>query len=139
ELAGRSMLVRKTTVVPVECVVRGYLAGSGWKEYRAAGTVCGIPLPPGLQNCQQLPEPVFTPSTKEESGHDQNISFEQMTAITGAETADELRSRSLDIYRRAAEYARDRGIVLADTKFEWGRLPNGELLLVDEVLTPDSS
>jgi phosphoribosylaminoimidazole-succinocarboxamide synthase len=139
ELAGRSMLVRKTTVVPVECVVRGYLAGSGWKEYRAAGTVCGLPLPPGLQNCQQLPEPVFTPSTKEESGHDQNISFEQMTSITGAALADELRRRSLDVYGRAAEYARQRGILIADTKFEWGTLPGGELILIDEVLTPDSS
>src|SRR5437868_5383554 len=95
-LRGRTMLVRKADVVPVECVVRGYLAGSGWKEYRSAGTVCGIVLPPGLQNCQQLPEPVFTPSTKEESGHDQNISFEQMTAITGLALADELRRRSLD-------------------------------------------
>jgi phosphoribosylaminoimidazole-succinocarboxamide synthase len=139
ELAGRSMLVRKTTVVPVECVVRGYLAGSGWKEYRAAGTVCGLPLPSGLQNCQQLPEPVFTPSTKEESGHDQNISFEQMTSLTGAALADELRRRSLDVYGRAAEYARQRGILIADTKFEWGTLPGGELILIDEVLTPDSS
>jgi phosphoribosylaminoimidazole-succinocarboxamide synthase len=139
ELAGRSMLVRKTTVVPVECVVRGYLAGSGWKEYRAAGTVCGLPLPPGLQNCQQLPEPVFTPSTKEESGHDQNISFEQMAQITGAALADELRRRSLDVYGRAAEYARQHGILIADTKFEWGTLPGGEVILIDEVLTPDSS
>jgi phosphoribosylaminoimidazole-succinocarboxamide synthase len=139
ELAGRSMLVRKTTVVPVECVVRGYLAGSGWKEYRAAGTVCGLPLPPGLQNCQQLPEPVFTPSTKEESGHDQNISFEQMVAITGATLGEELRRRSLDVYGRAAEFARQRGILIADTKFEWGTLPNGEVILIDEVLTPDSS
>jgi phosphoribosylaminoimidazole-succinocarboxamide synthase len=139
ELAGHSMLVRKTTVVPVECVVRGYLAGSGWKEYRAAGTVCGLPLPPGLQNCQQLPAPVFTPSTKEESGHDQNISFEEMVAITGVPLGEELRRRSLDVYLRAAEYARQRGILIADTKFEWGTLPGGELILIDEVLTPDSS
>src|SRR6266496_3423966 len=115
-LRGRSMLVRKADVVPVECVVRGYLAGSGWKEYVASGTVCGIALPPGLRQAEALPEPIFTPATKEESGHDQNITFEQMTAITGAETADELRRRSLDVYRRATEYARGRGILLADTK-----------------------
>jgi phosphoribosylaminoimidazole-succinocarboxamide synthase len=138
-LAGRSMLVRKTTVVPVECVVRGYLAGSGWKEYRAGGTVCGIPLPAGLRQCQQLPEPVFTPSTKEESGHDQNISFEQMVHLTGATMADELRRRSLDVYVQAPEYARQRGILIADTKFEWGTLPGGDVILIDEVLTPDSS
>src|SRR5262245_55440029 len=138
-LRGRSMLVRKADVVPVECVVRGYLVGSGWKEYLASGTVCGIALPPGLRQADQLPEPIFTPATKEQSGHDQNISFERMTAITGAETADELRRRSLDVYRRAAEYARGRGILLADTKFEWGRLSGGELILIDEVLTPDSS
>jgi phosphoribosylaminoimidazole-succinocarboxamide synthase len=139
ELRDRSMLVRKTKVVPVECVVRGYLAGSGWKEYRANGTVCGIALPPGLQECQQLPEPIFTPATKEESGHDINISLAQMAAITGAALADGLKEASLDIYRRAAEYARSRGIIVADTKFEWGHLPTGELLLIDEVLTPDSS
>ena len=138
-LRGRSMLVRKAEVVPVECVVRGYLAGSGWKEYLASGTVCGIALPPGLRQADQLPEPIFTPATKEESGHDQNISFERMSELVGAETAGELRRRSLDVYRRAAEYARGRGILLADTKFEWGRLPGGELSLIDEVLTPDSS
>jgi phosphoribosylaminoimidazole-succinocarboxamide synthase len=139
ELAGRTMLVRKAAVVPVECVVRGYLAGSGWKEYQKSGKVCGVPLPPGLQQSQQLPEPIFTPSTKEESGHDQNISFDEMTRITGKETAEELERRSLDVYRRGAAYARERGIILADTKFEWGRLPGGELILIDEVLTPDSS
>jgi phosphoribosylaminoimidazole-succinocarboxamide synthase len=139
ELRGRTMLVRKTEVVPVECVVRGYLAGSGWKEYQAQGTVCGITLPPGLRLAEQLPEPIFTPATKEESGHDQNISFEQMAAFVGQATAEELRRRSLDVYRRAAVYARGRGILLADTKFEWGRLPSGELILIDEVLTPDSS
>ena len=139
ELHGRTMLVRKTAVVPVECVVRGYLAGSGWKEYQALGTVCGIALPPGLRQAERLPEPIFTPATKEESGHDQNISFAQMAAITGDAVAEELRRRSLDVYRRAAEYARGRGILLADTKFEWGRLPGGELILIDEVLTPDSS
>jgi phosphoribosylaminoimidazole-succinocarboxamide synthase len=139
ELRGRTMLVKKTRVVPVECVVRGYLVGSGWKEYTRQGTVCGIPLPKGLREADKLPEPIFTPATKEESGHDINISFEQMIDITGADTADELRQRSLDIYRRAADYARAHGIIIADTKFEWGRLPTGELILIDEVLTPDSS
>jgi phosphoribosylaminoimidazole-succinocarboxamide synthase len=138
-LQGRTMLVRKTVVVPVECVVRGYLAGSGWKEYRRDGRVCGVPLPPGLRESEPLPEPVFTPATKEESGHDQNISFEQMAAITGPDVAEELRRRSLDVYRRAADYARSRGLLIADTKLEWGRLPSGELILIDEVLTPDSS
>jgi phosphoribosylaminoimidazole-succinocarboxamide synthase len=138
-LQGRSMLVKKAEVVPVECVVRGYLAGSGWKEYRQQGTVCGLKLPAGLQESQQLPEPIFTPATKEESGHDQNISFEQMVKVTGKDTATELRQRSIDIYRRGAEFARGKGILIADTKFEWGRLPCGELILIDEVLTPDSS
>ena len=138
-LQGRSMLVKKAEVVPVECVVRGYLAGSGWKEYRQQGTVCGLKLPAGLQESQQLPEPIFTPATKEESGHDQNISFEQMVKVTGKDTAVELRQRSIDIYRRGAEFARGKGILIADTKFEWGRLPSGELILIDEVLTPDSS
>ncbi|MBV9125508.1 MAG: phosphoribosylaminoimidazolesuccinocarboxamide synthase, partial [Planctomycetes bacterium] len=137
--AGRTMLVRKAAVVPVECVVRGYLAGSGWKEYRRDGTVCGIGLPAGLQESQQLPEAIFTPSTKEEVGHDVNISVQEMARITGPEVADELRTRSLDVYRRAADYARARGIILADTKFEWGRLPDGKIILIDEVLTPDSS
>ncbi len=138
-LTGRTMLVRKADVVPIECVVRGYLAGSGWKEYRKGGTVCGIPLPPGLQESQQLPEPIFTPATKEESGHDINISFDEMVRRTGRDVAEELRRRSLDIYRRAAAHARGRGILIADTKFEWGRLPGGERILIDEVLTPDSS
>ena len=139
ELEGRSMLVRKTEVVPVECVVRGYLAGSGWKEYRQQETVCGICLPKGLQESQQLPEPIFTPATKEESGHDQNISFDEMVKITGRPVADELRRRSLDVYSRARDFARSKGIIIADTKFEWGKLPSGELILIDEVLTPDSS
>lgn len=139
DLQGRSMLVRKCDVVPIECVVRGYLAGSGWKEYRKDGTVCRLKLPAGLQESQQLPEPIFTPATKEESGHDINISFERMIEVTGRETANELRQKSIDIYLRAAEYARARGIIIADTKFEWGRLPDGELILIDEVLTPDSS
>ncbi len=138
-LDGRTMLVRKALVVPIECVVRGYLAGSGWKEYRQSGQVCGIRLPGGLRESEQLPESIFTPATKEESGHDINISWDQMVKITGAQVAEELRRRSLDIYRRAADYARSRGIIIADTKFEWGKLPGGELLLIDEVLTPDSS
>ncbi|MBI2804100.1 MAG: phosphoribosylaminoimidazolesuccinocarboxamide synthase [Planctomycetes bacterium] len=138
-LQGRSMLVRKASVVPFECVVRGYLAGSGWKEYRKQGTVCGIALPAGLQECQQLPEPLFTPSTKAETGHDENISYETMAAATGPTLAAELRDRSLDVYRRASEYSASRGIILADTKFEWGQMPDGSLILIDEVLTPDSS
>jgi phosphoribosylaminoimidazole-succinocarboxamide synthase len=139
ELTGRSMLVRKANVVPVECVVRGYLAGSGWKEYRRDGKVCGVSLPSGLQESQQLPEPIFTPATKEETGHDINISFEQMIETTGKTIAEELRRRSLEVYTKAAEYAQGRGIIIADTKFEWGQLPNGEVILIDEVLTPDSS
>jgi phosphoribosylaminoimidazole-succinocarboxamide synthase len=138
-LRGRSMLVRKAMVVPIECVVRGYLAGSGWKEYCRHGTVCGITLPAGLREAERLPEPIFTPATKAESGHDENISLELMVQTTGRELAEELRRRSLDIYRRAGDYARDRGIILADTKLEWGRLPSDELILIDEVLTPDSS
>ncbi len=137
-LKGRSMIVRKCDVVPIECVVRGYLDGSGWKEYQQNGTVCGIGLPDGLTQCSQLAEPIFTPATKEESGHDINISFEQMVEIVGVETADELRRRSIDIYLRGAEQAREKGIIIADTKFEWGRV-DGQLILIDEVLTPDSS
>ena len=138
-LTGRIMLVRKAEVVPIECVVRGYLAGSGWKEYRQQQKVCGIALPAGLQESQQLPEPIFTPATKEEAGHDINITWEEMIQIAGLPVAEELRRRSLEIYRRAAAYARSRGILIADTKFEWGKLPGGELILIDEVLTPDSS
>ena len=138
-LAGRSVLVRKAKVVPVECVVRGYLAGSGWKEYQQNRTVCGISLPAGLRNCEQLPTPIFTPATKEESGHDQNISFEETVKITGVKLAEELREKSSAVYRRGAEYARERGLILADTKFEWGTLPDGKVILIDEVLTPDSS
>jgi phosphoribosylaminoimidazole-succinocarboxamide synthase len=138
-LSGRSMLVRKTKVIPIECVVRGYLSGSGWKEYRQRGDVCGIRLPPGLQESQELPEPIFTPSTKEESGHDRNISWAEMVEITGAAAGDELRRKSLDVYRRARDYARTKGIIIADTKFEWGRQADGEIILIDEVLTPDSS
>jgi phosphoribosylaminoimidazole-succinocarboxamide synthase len=137
-LAGRTTLCRKTKVVPIECVVRGYLAGSGWNEYRKSGTVCGIALPPGLTESARLPEPIFTPSTKAEEGHDENISFARMVEIVGQATADELRDRSLDIFRRGAAYALERGIIIADTKFEFGRAGN-ELILIDEVLTPDSS
>jgi phosphoribosylaminoimidazole-succinocarboxamide synthase len=139
ELEGRTMLVKKTTVVPVECVARGYLLGSGWKEYQANGTVCGIKLPSGLLQAAKLPEPLFTPATKAEEGHDENITFEQMAKTIGEATATELRDKTLDVYRRAAAHAESRGIILADTKLEWGRLPSGELILIDEVLTPDSS
>jgi len=138
-LAGRVSLVRKTAVVPIECVVRGYLAGSGWKEYRAGGRVCGVPLPAGLRQADALAEPIFTPATKEEAGHDVNISFERMADLVGQETADELRGRSLEVYDRGRSHAASCGILLADTKFEWGRLPDGRLILIDEVLTPDSS
>jgi phosphoribosylaminoimidazole-succinocarboxamide synthase len=133
------MLVEKTEVVPIECVARGYLAGSGWKDYRRHGKVCGIELPVGLRESDPFPELLFTPATKAESGHDENISFEEMARRVGRDTADILRSRSLDIYRRAAEYARAKGIIIADTKFEWGRLLSGGIILIDEVLTPDSS
>jgi phosphoribosylaminoimidazole-succinocarboxamide synthase len=137
-LSGRSMLVRKCQVVPIECVVRGYLDGSGWKEYQQSGRVCGIPLPAGLQQCSPLEQPIFTPATKEETGHDINISFERMVEIVGVETAEELRRRSVEIYLRGAEHARSKGIIIADTKFEWG-WADGRLILIDEVLTPDSS
>ena len=138
ELVGRSSLARKTEVVPIECVVRGYLSGSGWKEYRESGTVCGIALPDGLVESSKLDEPIFTPATKEESGHDENISFERMAEIVGIDLADELRRRSLDIFQRGSDYARSRGIIIADTKFEFGRVGD-EVILIDEVLTPDSS
>ena len=130
---GRTMLVRKARVVPIECVARGYLAGSGWKEYRQSGTVCGVPLPAGLR------EPIFTPATKADEGHDENISFDRMAAVVGAELAADLRARTLAVYQRAAEYAAGRGVIIADTKFEWGVLTSGEVILIDEVLTPDSS
>jgi phosphoribosylaminoimidazole-succinocarboxamide synthase len=137
-LAGRSTLCRKTEVVPIECVVRGYLAGSGWKEYQQNSMVCGVRLPPGLTESDRLPEPIFTPATKAAAGHDENISFERMAEIVGRDLAEELRRRSLRIFQRGSEYARQRGIVIADTKFEFGRVGD-ELLLIDEVLTPDSS
>ena len=138
QLEGRSMLVRRARMLPVECVARGYLAGSGWKEYRVSGTVCGIPLPAGLVESSRLPEPIFTPATKAESGHDENIPFERMVELVGAETARLARALTLDIYSRAAAHAESRGIVLADTKFEFGWIGEN-LVLGDEVLTPDSS
>ncbi len=139
QLAGRTMLVRKTAVVPFECVARGYLLGTGWKEYRMTQSVCGVPLPAGLPQAAKLPEPIFTPATKAEEGHDENVSFDEMATVVGLELATELRDRTLAVYRRAAEYTEGQGIILADTKLEWGRLPSGELILIDEVLTPDSS
>jgi phosphoribosylaminoimidazole-succinocarboxamide synthase len=139
ELRGRTMLVRKTEVVPFECVVRGYLVGSGWKDYRKSGQVCGIALPAGLRESDKLPEPIFTPATKAETGHDENVPFEVMANGVGRAIAEGLRDRSIDVYRRASDYARSRGVIIADTKFEWGKLPGGEIILIDEVLTPDSS
>jgi phosphoribosylaminoimidazole-succinocarboxamide synthase len=138
QLEGRSMIVDKTEPLPVECVVRGYLAGSGWKDYRASGAVCGIPLPPGLQESQRLDPPLFTPSTKAETGHDENISFTQVEAALGAPRAAEVRDASLEIYRQAHAHAAERGIILADTKFEFG-VRDGRLVWIDEALTPDSS
>ncbi len=137
-LRGRSMLVKKTKPLPVECIVRGYLAGSGLKEYRKKGTVCGLKLPRGLREADRLPEPIFTPSTKAQEGHDVNITFEECVHLIGRELAEKVRDLSLEIYKKAAAYAEERGIIIADTKFEFGLL-NGDLLLIDEVLTPDSS
>ncbi|MDX1967977.1 MAG: phosphoribosylaminoimidazolesuccinocarboxamide synthase [Planctomycetaceae bacterium] len=137
-LRGRSQVVRKTRVFPIECVVRGYLVGSGWKEYRRAQTVCGLKLKPGLVEADRLEEPIFTPATKAETGHDENISYEQAAAVVGDGVAARLRALSLQIYQQAAEYAGTRGILIADTKFEFGEV-DGEILLIDEVLTPDSS
>jgi len=139
ELRGRSILVQRTNPLPIECVVRGYLAGSGLKEYIADGTVCGIQLPPRLRMADRLPEPIFTPATKEDEGHDINISFERMCEIVGTELGSRLREISLALYARGVELAAKRGIVLADTKFEFGLLEDGTLLVIDEVLTPDSS
>lgn len=138
-LRGRSMLVRRTEVFPVECVVRGYLAGSGWKDYVRTGEICGHKLPAGLRESDQLPEPIFTPATKAETGHDENISEPRMTEIVGAETTAKLRATCLALYREAETYARVRGIIIADTKFEFGRDREGEIILIDEALTPDSS
>jgi phosphoribosylaminoimidazole-succinocarboxamide synthase len=138
-LEGRSMLVEKATPLPVECIVRGYLAGSGWEEYRERGSVCGIGLPGGLEESEKLPEPIFTPSTKAESGlHDENISFEEAVEILGRETAERVKDLSLQIYEQGRDYAAEKGIIVADTKFEFG-VADGRLILIDEVLTPDSS
>ena len=138
QLRGRSMLVRRAEMFPIECVVRGYLSGSGWKEYKASGSVCGIKLPAGLRESERLPEPIFTPATKATTGHDENISFEAMSQIVDPEDARQLRDLSLKIYKQAADYARQKGIIIADTKFEFGRTAAG-ITLADEVLTPDSS
>ncbi len=138
QLRGRSMLVMRADMVAIECVVRGYISGSAWKEYQATGSVCGIALPKGLRESDQLPEPIFTPATKAVSGHDENISFERMAQQAGPQLSKELREISLRLYKTAADYARQRGIIIADTKFEFGRTPGG-LVLADEVLTPDSS
>ena len=137
-LRGRSMLVKKVDVIPVECIVRGYLAGSGWKEYKEHGTVCKINLPDNLKESDKLPEPIFTPSTKAESGHDENISFEEAVKITGRDLAEEIRQKSIAIYKKASEYALTKGIIISDTKFEWGKYGD-KVILIDEVLTPDSS
>ncbi|HOX05547.1 MAG TPA: phosphoribosylaminoimidazolesuccinocarboxamide synthase [Planctomycetota bacterium] len=138
QLAGRSMQVARCEILPIECVVRGYLAGSGWKEYQKSGTVCGVKLPAGLKSGSKLPEPIFTPSTKATSGHDENISFERTVEIIGRERAEGIRAASLSVYRAAADYALKRGVIIADTKFEFG-IREGRLTLADEVLTPDSS
>jgi len=138
QLRGRSMIVQRAEMFPVECVVRGYISGSAWKEYRATGKVCGIELPTGLRESEAFPEPIFTPATKAVSGHDENIPFSRMCEILGAETASHLRDLTLRIYKKAAAYARQRGIIIADTKFEFGRTAKG-ITLADEVLTPDSS
>ncbi len=148
QLTGRSMLVKKAHVLPIECVARGYLAGSGWKEYQQTQTVCGVQLPPGLRQCDKLPEPIFTPATKEETGHDINISFKNVVGRVGMSLAQALRDRTLSMYRHAADYGMSRGIIIADTKFEFGLYPpapdlasklNPQVLVVDEMLTPDSS
>jgi len=138
QLEGRSMVVSKLEMLPVECVARGYLAGSGWKEYRERGTVCGIPLPQGLLESSELPEPIFTPATKAQDGHDENIPFSEVERLIGPELATQVRDKTLELYLAGAEYARGRGIIIADTKFEFG-MDDGQLVLADEVLTPDSS
>ena len=138
QLRGRSMLVSKAQMIDIECVVRGYLSGSGWKDYQQSGAVCGIPLPAGLRDSDKLPEPIFTPASKAVSGHDENISFHEMCKRTGTKLAEELRDLSISIYKKASGYAAERGIIIADTKFEFGHTARG-LVLADEVLTPDSS
>lgn len=139
EFEGRSMLVKKLQMLPIECIVRGYITGSGWKSYKENGTVCGIKLPEGLQESEKLPEPIFTPSTKASEGHDENISFEQTCELIGEELAKKVRDTAIEIYSKCAEYAATKGIIIADTKFEFGLDENGDLVLGDEVLTPDSS
>ena len=138
QLEGRSMLVKRAKMIEIECVARGYISGSGWKEYRESGTVCGIKLPAGLRESDKLPEPIFTPATKATTGHDENVSFEHVASLIGEELASRLRSLTLEIYSRAARYAETKGVIIADTKFEFGFV-DGELVLGDEVLTPDSS
>lgn len=137
-LVGRTIVTRKASVVPFECVIRGYLEGSGWRDYLSTGEVCGIGLPAGLKQCDALPNPLFTPATKAETGHDENVSFKHMVASLGSEVAEELKERSLDVYRKGNAYAKERGIIVADTKLEWGWYQD-RLILIDEVLTPDSS
>lgn len=138
-LRHRSMVVQRTNPLPIECVVRGYLSGSGWKEYQSRGAVCGVALPSGLVESDKLPEPIFTPATKAEEGHDENITFEQAAAIVGIEVAERVRRYSFDLYNAAAAFVADRGLILADTKFEFGVAANGDIILIDEALTPDSS
>lgn len=140
EFEGRSMWVKKLKMLPVECIVRGYITGSGWADYKKTGTVCGLPLPEGLQESQKLPGPIFTPSTKAEYGdHDENISFERCCEILGNELAEKVKNATIDVYKKCADYALEKGLIIADTKFEFGLDENGELVLADEVLTPDSS
>ena len=139
QVRGRALVVKRLKPLPIEAVVRGYVIGSGWKDYQATGAICGIPLPAGMQESAELEAPIFTPATKAETGHDENITFARMVEIVGRETAETLRERSLDVFRRGRDYARQRGIIIADTKFEFGRCDDGQLILIDEVLTPDSS
>ena len=139
QLEGRSMLVKRAKMIEIECVARGYISGSGWKEYRESGTVCGIKLPAGLRESHKLPEPIFTPATKATTGHDENVSFEHVASLIGEELASRLRSLTLEIYSRAARYAETKGVIIADTKFEFGRAKDGRVILIDEVMTPDSS
>ena len=139
EFKGRSMLVKKLKMIPIECIVRGYITGSGWKNYKENGTVCGVKLPEGLQESEKLPEPIFTPSTKAVEGHDENISFEKTCEIIGKDLAKKVKEKTIEVYSKCAEYAASKGIIIADTKFEFGLDENGELVLADEVLTPDSS
>ena len=139
EFEGRSMLVKKLKMIPVECIVRGYITGSGWKSYKQNGKVCGIVLPEGLQESEKLPKPIFTPTTKASEGHDENISFDEVCNLIGEDLATKLRDKTIEIYEKCANYARTKGVIIADTKFEFGIDENGNLILADEVLTPDSS